>query len=96
REHPKKRRRPIAAGEISLRLALGLAAGVGVLAIVFGMLLNPLFAAILIGYLVLQMAYSLYLKHIVLLDVMAIAAGFVLRVAAGIPLVDAERFSPWL
>ncbi|MFN2285123.1 MAG: decaprenyl-phosphate phosphoribosyltransferase [Anaerolineae bacterium] len=96
REHPKKRRRPIAAGEISPRLALGLAAGIGVLAIVFGMLLNPLFAAILIGYLVLQMAYSLYLKHIVLLDVMAIAAGFVLRVAAGIPLVDAERFSPWL
>jgi 4-hydroxybenzoate polyprenyltransferase len=96
REHPKKRRRPIAAGEISPRLALGLAAGIGVLAIVFGVLLNPLFAAILIGYLVLQMAYSLYLKHIVLLDVMAIAAGFVLRVAAGIPLVDAERFSPWL
>ena len=96
REHPKKRRRPIAAGEISPRLALGLAAGIGVLAIVFGVLLNPLFAAILIGYLVLQMAYSLYLKHIVLLDVMAIATGFVLRVAAGIPLVDAERFSPWL
>ena len=96
REHPKKRRRPIAAGEISPRLALGLAAGIAVLAIVFGVLLNPLFAAILIGYLVLQMAYSLYLKHIVLLDVMAIATGFVLRVAAGIPLVDAERFSPWL
>ena len=96
REHPKKRRRPIAAGEISPRLALGLATGIAALAIVLGVLLNPLFAAILIGYLVLQMAYSLYLKHIVLLDVMAIAAGFVLRVAAGIPLVDAERFSPWL
>ena len=96
REHPKKRRRPIAAGEISPRLALGLATGIAVLAIVLGVWLNPLFAAILIGYLVLQMAYSLYLKHIVLLDVIAIATGFVLRVAAGIPLVDAERFSPWL
>jgi len=59
-------------------------------------LLNPVFAAILAGYLALQIAYSFYLKHIVLLDVIAIAAGFVLRVAAGIPLVDAERFSPWL
>lgn len=96
REHPKKRRRPLAAEEISPRLALSLAAGIAVLAIVLGVLLNPLFAAILIGYLVLQMAYSFYLKHIVLLDVMAIATGFVLRVAAGIPLVDAERFSPWL
>jgi 4-hydroxybenzoate polyprenyltransferase len=96
REHPKKRRRPLAAGEISPQLALSLAVGIAVLATVLGVLLNPLFVAILTGYLVLQMVYSLYLKHIVLLDVMAIAAGFVLRVAAGVPLADAERFSPWL
>jgi 4-hydroxybenzoate polyprenyltransferase len=96
REHPKKRRRPLAAGELSPQLALGLAVGIAVLAIALAVLLNPLFTAILTGYLVLQLAYSLYLKHIVLLDVMAIATGFVLRVAAGIPLVDAERFSPWL
>ena len=96
RQHPKKRRRPLAAGELSPRLALGLAVGIAVVSLVLGVLLNPVFAAVLASYLALQLAYSLYLKHIVLLDVMAIAAGFVLRVAAGVPLVDAERFSPWL
>lgn len=96
REHPKKRRRPLAAGDISPRLALGLAMGVMALAIAFGVWLDPVFAVILGGYLLLQIAYSLHLKHAVLLDVMAIATGFVLRVAAGIPLVNAERFSPWL
>ncbi|MGC9395287.1 MAG: decaprenyl-phosphate phosphoribosyltransferase [Anaerolineae bacterium] len=96
RQHPKKRYRPLALGQLSPKLAIGLAIGIAVVSLILGMLLNPLFAAILAGYLVLQMAYSLYLKHIVLLDVIAIAAGFVLRVAAGIPLVDAERFSPWL
>ena len=96
RQHPKKRYRPLANGELSLKLALTLAIGIALASLVFAVLLNPVFAVILAGYLVLQMAYSFYLKHIVLLDVMAIAAGFVLRVAAGIPLVDAERFSPWL
>jgi 4-hydroxybenzoate polyprenyltransferase len=96
REHPKKRRRPLAAGDISPRLALGLAMGLMTLTIAFGVWLDPVFAVILAGYLLLQIAYSLHLKHAVLLDVMAIAAGFVLRVAGGIPLVNAERFSPWL
>ena len=96
REHPKKRRRPLAAGDISPRLALGLAMGIMALAVALGVWLDPVFAVILGGYLLLQIAYSLHLKHVVLLDVMAIATGFVLRVAAGIPLVDAERFSPWL
>lgn len=50
----------------------------------------------LFGYLLLQLAYSFKVKNVVLLDVLAIAAGFVLRVAGGVLLVDAERFSPWL
>ena len=44
----------------------------------------------------LQIAYSFALKNLVIIDVLTIAAGFVLRVAAGVPLVEAERFSPWL
>ncbi len=96
RQHPKKRNRPLAAGQLSPNLALGLAIGIAVVSLILGVLLNPVFAAVLAGYLALQIAYSFYLKHIVLLDVIAIAAGFVLRVAAGIPLVAAERFSPWL
>jgi 4-hydroxybenzoate polyprenyltransferase len=42
------------------------------------------------------MLYTFRLKHVVLLDVMAIAAGFVLRIAAGVAVIDVERFSPWL
>jgi 4-hydroxybenzoate polyprenyltransferase len=50
----------------------------------------------LTGYLLLQIVYSFWLKNVVIVDVMLIAAGFLLRVAADVPLVDAERFSPWL
>ena len=96
RQHPKKKYRPLASGQLSPRVAIVLAIIVAIVSLLLSVLLNPLFALILAGYLLLQIAYSFVLKHIVLLDVMAIAAGFVLRVAAGVPLVDAERFSPWL
>jgi 4-hydroxybenzoate polyprenyltransferase len=66
------------------------------IALPLSFLLHPAFGFILATYLVLQLAYSFWLKHVVIIDVMVIAAGFVLRVAAGVPLVDAERFSPWL
>ncbi len=96
RLHPTKRHRPLPSGELSSRFALTAAIIIGAGALIGAVLLNPALAMILAGYLVLQIGYSFYLKHIVLLDVMAIAAGFVLRVGAGVPLVDAERFSPWL
>ena len=96
RLHPTKRHRPLPSGELSSRFALIAAIIIGAGALIGAALLNPALAMILAGYLVLQIGYSFYLKHIVLLDVMAIAAGFVLRVGAGVPLVDAERFSPWL
>lgn len=96
RRHPTKRHRPLPSGELSPRFALTAAIIIGAGALIGAVLLNPALAMILAGYLLLQIGYSFYLKHIVLLDVMAIAAGFVLRVGAGVPLVDAERFSPWL
>ena len=96
RLHPTKRHRPLPSGELSSRFALTAAIIIGAGALIGAALLNPALAMILAGYLTLQIGYSFYLKHIVLLDVMAIAAGFVLRVGAGVPLVDAERFSPWL
>jgi 4-hydroxybenzoate polyprenyltransferase len=59
--------------------------------------LAPLFGLILVIYLVIQIAYTLWLKHMVLLDVLAIASGFVLRVAAGVAVLEqVQRFSPWL
>jgi len=96
RQHPKKRNRPLASGALSTRVALAAGVLVPLFALPLGFLLNPVFGAILAGYLLLQIAYSFWLKNVVIIDVMLIAAGFLLRVAAGVPLVEAERFSPWL
>jgi 4-hydroxybenzoate polyprenyltransferase len=54
------------------------------------------FGAIVLTYSFLNLAYSFVLKHVVIVDVMVVAAGFVLRVAAGVVVAEAERFSPWL
>ncbi|MCS7282751.1 MAG: decaprenyl-phosphate phosphoribosyltransferase [Anaerolineae bacterium] len=96
RQHPRKRNRPLASGRLSPRLAIAAAAILILLGLPAGFLLHPAFGGILLVYLALQIAYSFYLKNLVIIDVLALAAGFVLRVAAGIPLVDAERFSPWI
>jgi len=96
RQHPRKRNRPLAAGELDPRVAWG-----ATLLIPFGLAypalaLDPLFALLAYVYWGLNLAYSLWLKHQVILDVLALASGYVLRVAAGVPLVQVERFSPWL
>lgn len=96
RRHPVKRHRPLPSGELSIGVALTTAVLIMLVALPAGFLLHPLFGAILSTYLLLHLAYSFWLKHIVIIDVMVIAAGFLLRVAAGVPLVEAERFSPWL
>lgn len=94
--HPRKRNRPIASGRLSKAAALGGGAVILLISLPAGFALNLTFGAILAGYLILQIAYSFLLKRLVIIDVLAIAAGFVLRVAAGVPLVEAERFSPWM
>ena len=96
RQHPKKRNRPLASGALSTRVAVAASVLFALFALPLGFLLDPVFGAILAGYLFMQIAYSFWLKNVVIIDVMLIAAGFVLRVAAGVPLVEAERFSPWL
>ncbi len=62
----------------------------------WGMLAGQKFGLVVVGYLVLQILYNLVLKREVILDVLAIAAGFVLRVGAGVALIPVQRFSPWL
>jgi len=96
RQHPTKNKRPLASGQLSPALAIVATLAIGIPSLVLALLLSIDFGLILSLYLALQIAYSFRLKHIVLLDVLAITAGFVLRVTAGVPLVDAERFSPWL
>ena len=95
RQHPSKRNRPLPSGALSPRIAMAAAMVIAVAALIAAVWLNVQFAATLAGYLILQLAYSLLLKNIVLLDVLAIAAGFVLRVAGGSPLASAA-ISPWL
>lgn len=96
RQHPKKQMRPIASGKLGTRSAIAAAILIPLISLPLSFLLSPGFGAILTLYLVVQIAYSLLLKNIVIIDVMIIASGFLLRVAAGVPLVEAERFSPWL
>ena len=96
RAHPKKRYRPIAAGDVPVPLAIAWAVVLGVAGLTIAFLTDVMFGFVALTYLTIATAYTFKVKHIVILDVIFLAAGFVLRVAAGIPLVDAERFSPWL
>jgi 4-hydroxybenzoate polyprenyltransferase len=96
RQHPEKRKRPLPSGQLSTRVALAAAVVMPLVGLPLGFLLDPIFGGILTGYLLIQLAYSFWLKNIVIVDVMLVASGFILRVAAGVPLVKAERFSPWL
>ena len=96
RQHPRKRNRPLASGQLGTGMAFIAAILILLVALPLGFLLHPLFGAILTLYLLMQIAYSFWLKHVVIVDVMLIATGFLLRVAAGVPLVEAKRFSPWL
>jgi 4-hydroxybenzoate polyprenyltransferase len=95
RRHPDKRNRPIARGELSIRMAIAIAVVLAVLGIAIGAAVEPEVAAIVAGYGVLTLSYSLLLKHLVILDVMAIAGCFLLRVLAGAVAVDVEA-SEWL
>ncbi len=79
-----------------MRVAWLAAIGLTVLVLPLGWLLSPAFAGVLLAYLVLNLAYSKWLKHIPIVDVLVIAAGFVLRVHGGVTLIEVERFSPWL
>jgi 4-hydroxybenzoate polyprenyltransferase len=96
RQHPTKRKRPLPSGQLKPRAAIAAAIAIPLICIPVAFVFNPALGAILTLYLALMILYSFYLKHLVIIDVMTIAAGFVLRVAAGVVVIDVERFSPWL
>ncbi len=96
RQHPVKRNRPLASGKLKKSWALTAAVVLPVVALSLSFLLKPLFGLVGLTYLAIQLAYSFLLKNVVILDVLIIASGFVLRVAAGSVVAEAERFSPWL
>ena len=95
RHHPTKCLRPIASGQVPLTVAWATSAGLAVTAFSLSFLLFPAFALVAFGYLLTMVAYSVVLKHIVLIDVFAISAGFVLRAVAGATVLQVP-ISPWL
>ena len=95
-QHPVKKNRPIASGKLPLPVAWTAGIALAVVSLPLGYILSPEFFAVLLVYFLLIVAYSLWLKHFAILDVLVISAGFVLRVHAGVTLITVERFSPWL
>lgn len=95
RWHPLKNRRPIAAGRISLGTAAAMIIALLVAGFAGAWLLSPPFATVVAAYVAMQLLYSLGLKRVALVDVLVIAAGFVLRAIAGAVVLDVA-ISSWL
>ncbi len=95
RAHPRKCRRPIACGELGVRPAGLIAAVLFVIGLTAAFRLNLHFGAASVLYVVLTLAYSLKLKHVVILDLLTLASGFLLRAVAGGWAIDV-RISQWL
>jgi 4-hydroxybenzoate polyprenyltransferase len=100
RQHPRKQARPLPSGRLSPRVASAAAILLAAGSLSFGLALSFTFGIILLVYLLTQIAYTLWLKHQVLIDVSIVATGFILRIAAGVavlePVQPVQRFSPWL
>jgi 4-hydroxybenzoate polyprenyltransferase len=96
KQHPKKKRRALPSGQLKPWFAIVSALAILAVCLPLSFWLDPYFGLIIVTYSLLNIAYSFKLKNIVIIDVMVVTAGFVLRVAAGVVIVEAARFSPWL
>lgn len=94
RQHPFKKNRPIASGKVSVPLAAAYGVALAGVAFVLAEDLSHLFFLLLLAYVLLQVAYSIVLKHMHIIDILVIASGFVIRVYSGAFLVDAH-LSVW-
>lgn len=95
RQHPTKKNRPLASGAISIRTGRLLSGALALLALLLAAVVGPLIAFFVAAYAALNVGYSLYLKHIAVLDVFIISAGFMLRILAGTVGLDIAP-SSWL
>lgn len=95
--HPRKKTRPLAASEVNPSTALTLMAGMLIGAFAVGWAIKAPGSALILlgGYLAVQLAYSLYLKNVLIIDVLTIATGFLIRVMAGAAVIDVT-VSSWL
>lgn len=95
REHPLKKNRPVAAGKMSRLAAILISSILILISVILSVFISYLLSLILASYVVLNLFYSLFLKHLVIIDVICIALGFVLRVIAGAVAIGVV-FSSWL
>ncbi|MFQ3645736.1 MAG: decaprenyl-phosphate phosphoribosyltransferase [Anaerolineae bacterium] len=96
RLHPKKRFRPIPAGALPVPAAIGAAVALPSIALVAAIALSVPLALVLGLYLIVQLGYSFYFKHVPIVDVLIVTSGFVMRVIAGVVVIGVQNFSPWL
>jgi len=96
RLHPKKRLRPLASGRLNKNVALATAVILPLVALPVSFVLQWGFGLVACAYLLTNILYSFWLKNVVVIDVLVLAALYVLRVTAGVALITVERFSPWL
>ena len=95
RRHPEKRSRPVASGRLGLSAAATASIVIALTVLPPAFLLSVPFGCILLAYGLMNVAYSLYLKHIVILDVMIVASGYLFRAIAGALVISVE-ISSWL
>lgn len=96
RQHPRKKFRPIASGQLPVPLARVAAVILPLITVGLALLVSPWLALLIVAYLALHIGYAFLLKQIVIVDVMAIMLGYVIRVAAGVIVIQVANFSPWL
>jgi 4-hydroxybenzoate polyprenyltransferase len=96
RQHPKKRNRPIASGALSVSAARLAVAVLILVSFPLAYFLSNGFFLILLVYWLLNILYANWLKHVVIIDVFVLASFYVLRVVAGLTLIEVTRFSPWI
>ncbi|MEN8240743.1 MAG: decaprenyl-phosphate phosphoribosyltransferase [Chloroflexota bacterium] len=96
REHLTKKNRPIASGALPISLAWGVALVLFAVVFYFGYQLSSAFALICAVYAALNLMYSRWFKHMVILDVLILAGFYVIRVVVGLTVISVDRFSPWL
>jgi len=94
KKHPIKRFRPIAAGKVSKKEAIFLSAALAIVSLMIASSLSPLFFGFVLGYLILQILYSLALKNFAILDILIVATGFIIRVYSGAVVINAH-LSVW-
>ncbi|MCS6873031.1 MAG: UbiA family prenyltransferase, partial [Anaerolineae bacterium] len=96
RLHPKKRHRAIPSGQLPMPIAIFAAISLPAVTLIGALFVSVPLTLVLIAYYAKDLAYSFYLKNVVIVDVITVASGFIMRVVAGVVVINVTNFSPWL